>query len=634
MDFKVLAIIEVVIIFAILVVNFVFHKVNSKKIERYIESKLYDTESAKDNTLMHFPLPIAAFRLENTQIVWGNDEFYEMCGSTATKLDARIKDFVPEFSSKWLAEGKTQYPSLLELNGRKYKIQGNLIRPSNADETTAFLGITYWIDVTEYDDLRIKYENTRPVAGIVVIDNLDEINKNQPDRIINEIRENVDDRLNAWAASFNGIIRRYNRDRYICFFENQQLAAMKADGFKFIEKMHEIENSNGVDVSLSAGFSEDALSYPEALQFADLAIELALTRGGDQTVIKNRLSFEFFGGRGLEVEKRTKVKSRVMANTLNELIKDSTKVIVAGHKYADFDCIGAAAGVCALARKHGVKYSIAVDIKNNAAEPLIAALKAHDEYKNAFVSAQDAMLHADGRTLLVVVDTNRPEQLEDEDLLSACNRVAVIDHHRVAATYIHNAALGFIEPYASSTAELVSEILDEETEKGDVLKCEAEALLTGIVLDTKNFTIRTGERTFDAASYLRSCGADTTEVKQIMQNSMEDTLKKYNILRNAELYRKVAIAVPTEPQLRPIAAAAADELLNISGVDASVVIAPGTDGGVFASARSIGELNVQIIMETLGGGGNRSAAAAQFKDISLEDAVEKVYRAIDDYLDK
>ena len=294
--------------------------------------------------------------------------------------------------------------------------------------------------------------------------------------------------------------------------------------------------------------------------------------------------------------------------------------------------VGGAVGVCALARLLGVKANIVIDLNKNYSGALIEMVRRQPEYHDTFISPQEAMLRADGRTLLVVVDTNRPEQVEDADLLMACNRVAVIDHHRVAATYIHNAALGFIEPYASSAGELMTEVLQEVVDQNDILRCEAEALLAGIVLDTKSFTIRTGERTFDAAAYLRRAGADTTDVKKLLQTDMDDTVAKYKILQSAKLYRNLAIAVPEEPQNRVVAASAADELLNISGVDASIVVAPDGNGGSFASARSIGELNVQLIMEKVGGGGNRSAAAAQFAGTDVNTAVKRIYAAIDDYL--
>ena len=625
---------EVGVILLLLVYAQFAKRKRAKQLTAYIEAVTYDTENAKNNTLMNFPLPIAVFRLDDSRIVWGNEMFFDMCGSTGTRVDARISDMVPEFSGKWLLEGKNQFPSLLEVGGRKYQLHGNIIRSANNDESSAFMGITYWVDVTDYDNIRLEYERSRPVAAVIVIDNLDELTKNQPDRVKNDIRDAVEDKLNQWCEENGCIIKRYDRDRYLVIFERRYLEGMKDGKFRIIEDVHQVESPSGINATISIGLGVDAANLSEALQFANMGIELALSRGGDQAVIKNRLSFEFYGGRGSEVEKRTKVKSRVMANTLAELIRDSSKVLVMGHRFADLDSVGSAVGVCCLARKCGVKANIVIDLDRNASHQLIDRLRREPEYKEVFIGCDEAMLRADGRTLLVVVDTNRPEQVEDPNLLEACNRVAVIDHHRVAATYIHNAALGFIEPYASSVCELMTEILQEVAEQSDILRCEAEAMLAGIVLDTKSFTIRTGERTFDAAAYLRRAGADTTDVKRLLQTDMTDTVARYKILQSAELYRKVAIAAPKLPQDRVVAAQAADELLNISGVDASVVVAPDGKGGTFASARSIGELNVQIIMEKLGGGGNRSAAAAQFPGCDLNTAVKKVCAAIDEYLDK
>ena len=620
------------VILVLIVYTLIARRAKEKQLAAYIESVTYDSENAKNSTLMHFPLPIAVFRLDDANIVWGNEMFFSMCGDGKKRIDTRITDLVPDFSGKWLKEGRDRYPTLLEVAGRKYQVHGNLIRSDKEEEENVFLGITYWVDVTEYDDIRLEYEGSRPVPGIVIIDNLDEMYRNVPERERNDLRDAVEDKLHQWCESYHGILRRYDRDRYLVMFEKRDLDKMREEKFRIIEEIHQVESMNGVTATISVGFGEDATSLGEGLQFADMGVELALTRGGDQAVIKNRLSFEFFGGRGIEVEKRTKVKSRVMANTLAELIRDSSRVLVMGHRFADLDALGAAVGVCCLARNCGVKANIVIDLEHNASKALIERLKADKAYKDIFLSVQDALLAADGRTLLVVVDTNRPEQVEDPDLLSACNRVAVIDHHRVAATYIQNAVLGFIEPSASSACELLTEILQEVTDQSQIYRCEAEAMLAGIVLDTKSFALRTGDRTFDAAAWLRRAGADTVEVKKLFRSDMDDTIARYTILRCAQLHRNVAIAAPEEPQKRVVAAQAADELLNISGVDASIVVAPDGKGKVFASARSIGELNVQILMEKLGGGGNRSAAAVQFSDISLQEAVERIRAAIDEYL--
>ena len=626
-----LAAIEAGVILLLVVISIFAKRRKEKQLAAYIESITYETENAKNNTLMNFPLPIAVFRLADSVIVWGNDMFFDMCGEHGTRMDASIARMVPQFSGKWLLEGKTQYPTLLELSGRKYQLHGNIIRSDKGDDQNAFMGITYWVDVTDYDKIRQEYEHTRPVAGIVIIDNLEEMIRNQPDRVKNDIRDAVEDKLKEWCDGFHGILRRYDRDRYLVMMERQDMERLRQEKFKITDEIHQVESPTGIGASISIGLGIDGENFGEVLQFADMASELALSRGGDQTVIKNSMSFEFYGGRGYEVEKRTKVKSRVMSNALAELVKDSSRVLVMGHRFADLDSVGAAVGVCCFARQFGVKSNIVIDMHHNAAQSLIESVRKAPEYRDAFISPQEAMAKADSHTLLVVVDTNRPEQVEDRDLLLSCIRVAVIDHHRVAATYIQNVALGFVEPYASSTCELVTELLQELREPAGILRCEAEALLAGIVLDTKSFTIRTGERTFDAAARLRRTGADTAEVKKLLQTDMEDAIAKYKIMQSAQLYRKVAVAAPKEPQTRVVAAQAADELLNISGVDASIVVARDSKGKTFASARSIGDLNVQLIMERLGGGGNRSAAAAQFDDCDVKEAVKRVYAAIDDY---
>ena len=321
-----------------------------------------------------------------------------------------------------------------------------------------------------------------------------------------------------------------------------------------------------------------------------------------------------------------------MANTLSELIRDSSKVFVMGHKFADLDALGADIGICCLARKLGAKSYMILDQNNNAAKPLLDLIKQEADYRDSFLSPHDAMIMADARTLLVVVDTNRPEQVEDSSLLASCNRVAVIDHHRVGATYIQNAALGFIEPYASSACELITEIMQELIEPNDVRKVEAEALLSGIVLDTKSFSIRTGERTYDAASWLRRCGADPAAVKKLFKNDMDTTVARNKLMQNAKLYRGVAVVITDEVQERIVLAQAADELLNVSGVEAAVVASPDRQNGISVSARSIGEMNVQILMEKLGGGGNRSAAAAKLEHMSVNEVEKKIHAAIDDYL--
>lgn len=386
---------------------------------------------------------------------------------------------------------------------------------------------------------------------------------------------------------------------------------------------------------MSIGIGKEGANMEESFKFATLAIDMALSRGGDQAIIKNRLNFEFYGGKSVELEKRTKVKSRVMANALGELISDASQVFIMGHSFADLDCIGAAAGVCCIARKKEKRARIVINLEKNASMSLINYLKKQPEYENIFISPSDAILEADGKSLLVVVDTNRPEQTESEDFLDSVNRVAVIDHHRRAATHIENAALNFHEPYASSASELVTELLPYLIEQQDLLRCEAEAMLAGIVLDTKSFSLRTGGRTFEAAAYLRRAGADTTEVKKLLQNDIESTVARFDIVRKAKVYRDgIAIATQEIQADRVIAAQAADELLNINGIQASFVVFVENEreGVVGVSGRSIGDVNVQMILEKLGGGGNKATAGAQVRGSEPREVLAKLITSIDEYL--
>ena len=623
-------------ILVLLIVTLISWRSRTKKLAAFMESALYDTESAKSSTLMSFPLPIAIFAMEDSRIIWGNDAFFEMCGEAGTRLDANLAQLVPQFSGKWLLEGKDCYPALLEIRGRKYRLHGSIVHSDQTPELPAenrpLMGISYWVDVTDYDDIRICFEQTRPVAGVIVIDNLDELVKNVPDRVKNDLRDAVEEKLSQWCTSFHGIFRRYDRDRYLLMLEHQAMERLKPGKFSIVDQIHSIVNPFGISASISIGLGADCETLEDALQAADNAAELALSRGGDQTVIKNRMGFEFYGGRGSEVEKRTKVKSRVMANAIAELIRDSTRVYVMGHRFGDLDSLGASVGVCAVARLLGVRCEIVADVQHSAASALADMIRGEEEYRDVIVAPSELPAHIDPAALLVVVDTSRPEQVEVPALLSEARRVAVIDHHRVAATYIQDTAISFIEPYASSACELVTEMLQVISESGGILPCEAEALLAGIVLDTKNFTLRTGDRTFDAAAWLRRSGADTADVKRLFQADLSHMVAKYRILQHVEIYRQIAIASPQEPQDRVVAAMAADELLNIMGVAGSIVLAPDGKGNCFASARSIGDVNVQIIMEKLGGGGNRNAAAMQMPGVTTEEALKKVYAAIDDYM--
>jgi c-di-AMP phosphodiesterase-like protein len=625
---------EGAIVLLLLIYSLFSGRRRKKQVMQYLESVTYDAQTAKNDSLVNFPMPIAAFKLRNSAIVWANSYFLDLIGGTAPLFDARLTDLVPDFKAKWLTEGKQQYQDVIEINDRSYRVYGNIVRGEN-EAARDFMAITYWVDVTEYDLTEREYSDSRPMVAIIVFDNLDEISRNQPDRVRNEMQSKVADKIESWCMGCGAILCRFDRDKFLFIFETRYFEEFRAGRFSLLDRVHEVISPAGIHASVSIGMGYGGDSFEENYGFARLSVDMALSRGGDQAVLKNRFNFEFFGGRGEEIETRTKVKSRVMANALSELIKVSDQVFIMGHRYGDMDCLGAAAGICCIARKLGCRSYIVLDEHNSGASRLVDRLLTAVEYKDVFISPQEAMLRASKGTLLVVVDTNRPEQTEDQSLLMACNRVAVIDHHRRAATYIENAAFSFVEQYASSVCELLCELMQELIGQPDVLRVEAEALLTGIVMDTKSFTIRTGERTFEAAAFLRRMGADTASVKRILQNGLEDTVAKYRILQEVRRYRdSIAIAAIEEPQDRIVAAQAADEMLNITGIAASIVIYPTLEGGITISARSIGEVNVQVLLEKLGGGGNRSAAGVQLQNIELRDAVNLLFTAIDKYFEE
>ena len=627
-----LAVVELAAILALAVYSRQHTNRCRREIARYLENVTGTVDTATKDTMANSPLPMIIFRPESDDIIWTNDRFLQLTGEREHLFDAKLSALIPGFDSRWLMEGKTECPTEVEYGSRRFLVFGHLVRTGG--RSGGFLATTYWVDVTEFSLIRERYQATRPVAAVLLLDNYDELMKNLTENQRSALVSEIDSRLDGWVAESGGMLRRYQRERYLFVFDEQYLAKFVEDKFDILDAIHQVVNPSGINATLSIGVGKDGETYRELFQFANLSIDMALSRGGDQAVIRNKFTFEFYGGRSKETEKRTKVKSRVMANALSALVSDSSQVFIMGHRSPDNDCIGAAAGVCALCRKNGVPVHILKEAAPPPAQELIDRLSPLPEYQDCFLTAQEALLIADSRSLAVVVDTNRPDQVQAAELLESCNRVAVIDHHRRAATYIEGAALNYHEPYASSASEMVTELLQYIVEPNQILRSEAEALLAGIVLDTKNFTMRTGGRTFEAAAFLRRSGADTAEVKKLYQNDLADTVAKYALIQNAQLYRDhIALAVSRQPVGRIIAAQAADELLNIMGIDTSFVIAPEGDK-VNLSARSMGDTNVQVILEKLGGGGNAAAAGGQVSGKSVDEVAQELKEAIDQYFEK
>ena len=612
-----------------------YHRANLRKrrreVTKYIENITGTVDVAAKDTMVNSPLPMVIFRPESGDIIWTNDRFLKLTDDGEHLFDAKLSAVIPGFDTRWLLEGKSECPGDVTFAGRRFLVYGHLVRAS--ERGGGFLATTYWVDVTELSAVRDRYQASRPVAAVLLLDNYEDLMKNLTENQRSTIYSEINARLDAWVDGTGGMLRRMERDRYLFFFEEQYLSRFVDQKFDILDTIHQVVNPGGLSATLSIGVGKDGSTFQELMQFANLSIEMALSRGGDQAVIRNKFTFEFFGGRSKETEKRTKVKSRVMANALSALVSDSSGLFIMGHKSPDNDCVGAAAGVFAIARKKGVPAYIIQEAGSPPSKVLSDRLAQLTEYRGAFLAPQEALLMMDNRSLVVVVDTNRPEQVQSREVLESCNRVAVIDHHRRAATYIEGAALNYHEPYASSASELVTELLQYIADPTDLTRAEAEALLAGIVLDTKNFSMRTGGRTFEAAAFLRRAGADTAEVKRLFQNDLEGTIAKYSIIQNAKMYREgIAVAVVDHTVGRITAAQAADELLNIIDIDTSFVLYPDGDR-VIVSARSIGEVNVQVILEKLGGGGNAAAAGGQIPDKSLTQVAQELAQAIDQYLE-
>ena len=602
---------------------------------QYIDNLTGSVDTASKSTLINSPLPIMVFRPDTGEVIWSNENFQQLAGVREHLFEMKVEDTVPAFPVQWLLEGKQECPERVLMNSRRFRVYGSLVRAKGRGEEQNLVATTYWVDTTDADILQEKYVATRPVAAILMLDNYEDLMKACADTARSAVLAQIDEKLNNWAAAGQGLLLKTERDRYLFLFEERHYQHFVEEKFSILDAIRDIKVGEGVHPTLSIGIGRSADSMEELYKNANLSLEMALSRGGDQAVVRGKVDFEFYGGRSKATEKRTKVKSRVMANALSELIADATQIYIMGHSFADMDAVGAAAGLCCIARKRGKRAQVVIDLERNAAQPVLQKLRALPEYEDVFVTGAEAFLKMQPGALLVVVDTNRPDLVESPQVLESCNRVAVIDHHRRAASYIENAAFSFHEPYASSASELVTELLQYLVEASDLLREEAESLLAGIVLDTKHFTLRTGGRTFEAAAFLRRAGADTTDVQRLFQNDLCEMVSRYDIIRRAEMYRdSFAIAViPQDGVDRVAAAQAADELLGLKGVKASFVLFK-NGPNVQMSARSLGEINVQVILEALGGGGNSTTAGGKVENCDVLTARERLTEAIDAYFEK
>lgn len=613
---------------AVSVVAFVIFRIARTRRKKALAE--YTRQSAeKAEAVGAIPFASALVQPGSGELLWYNDRFASLANLTDRMVPYQFSELFRDASLEWLLNGQSEAPAPLCFGNQRYRVAGGLV--TDGEDPDQSLAALYLMDETQLLLLKDEYAASRPVVSVILVDNYDELTNNLPDSGVSNINAAIDEQIRHWTDRIGGLLRKVERNRYLFLFEARELPAIIEEKFSLIERIRSISNARGIYATISLGIGRDGADFAEGYAFANLAIEMALARGGDQAVIKDRYNFSFYGGRHKETDRRSKVKSRVMASSLSELIFQSGNVFIMGHQDADLDSLGAACGVMCMCRKLGKKSSIVIDREKNASKILLDKLDGQPEYRGCLISGQDALLMADPKSLLIVVDTNRPDRVESKPLLECVSRICVIDHHRRAADYIEQVVMNLHDPFASSASELVTELLQYAVDPSDLLRVEAQALLSGIVLDTKNFGMRTSGRTFEAAAFLRRLGADTADVKRIMQNDMDATLQRYDIVQSAQVYRdNIAIAALDHMVSRVIAAQAADELLTIAGITTSFVLYPDPDSDqVVVSARSFGDTNVQVIMESLGGGGNAAIAGAQISDQTVGTVLTELISAID-----
>ena len=588
---------------------------------RRIESALAQSGEAYDR-LAAFPFP-AVLTDNSGAVLWCNagfdglaDDFPEAVCSDIREYIGNRFDFAGEGYAPFEAAGASRFYTVF---------------PSRLDETAV---VFYFVDDTALKQIRTEYNITRPVVLLINVDSLEQTEDNLAHAEYYALVSDIDRLISGWLVSYGCIFRKYSDGKFIAVTECRRLDEMTAKNFDLLDTVRNYRHESGdVDVTLSVGVGrEEQFSQCEA--GARQALDMARGRGGDQVAVKVGDSYEFFGGITNRKEKRGKVKSRIVAAALNDYIENAQAVYIMGHAYSDFDCLGAAVGVAAIARACGRPAHVVVNRKTSLALPLLAMME-NAGARISIITPERAAEAAGEGALLVVTDTMRRNLVEAPALLSKGLPTVIIDHHRMTVDHIENAALLFHEPYASSACEMVTELVQYSPSKPKLTQAEAQALLSGILLDTKDFSLRVGVRTFEAAAFLRDRKTDTVAVKKLFAGTIEENLNVSRIMAGARFYKNYCIAVAgiEAPDMRLICSKAADELLHIENVDASfVVYASGPSVNI--SARSYGKINVQLIMEALGGGGHQSMAACQLADTAPEAAVEKLKEAISAYMEK
>ena len=608
---------------------------NSKRnaeLSRQIQNLTMTMDGTAKKSLINSPFPLII--IETTgNIIWKSSKFvYEFANIDINNYLIDILEEIEEDIEAQQDKKQKTITKKVQIGNKIYSVLGEYIR-SKQNDKSEYITILYFLDITQIVKEKKKYEDSRTCVGILMVDNYEEIIQridveNRP-QVIAEIEKVIYD----WAASSGGIVVKNDRNTFVYVFEYKYLKEIKENKFDILDQIKEINVEAGIQLTLSIAISIDGDTNYDKYKTALESMDIVLGRGGDQAVVKENGKYTFFGGRTEEVEKRTKVKARTVAHALENLIKESDNILIMGHSNGDIDSMGSSLGIYRLAKTLEKETNIVNNTYGMTLSKFIEELEKDDAYKDAIIGKNEALNKATNKTLLIVTDTHKQNYVEVPELLDKVGQIVIIDHHRRSTDYIENATLTFQEVYASSAAELVTEILQYTDVKIKLKPIEVEGLYGGIMVDTKNFTFKTGVRTFEAAAYLRKCGVDIIKVKKWFQSDLNSYNEIANIVKNAEMYdNSIAIAIydKEDKDANLICAKAADELLTISDITASFVLGNVGDK-VCISGRSIGDVNVQLILEKLGGGGHITLAGAQVEGMTLEEVKQELINRINEY---
>ena len=634
--FKVQMIIPSIISY-VLILCYTYFANNKRKSE--ISEQLQDltltVDSAAKSSLINAPYPLIILET-NGNIVWKSSKFITEFANIDINnyLNDLIIDIKDEISKSENPKVKSIVRENIEIGKKIYKIQGEFAKSKKNERRrpAEYMMILYFIDETEKYELEQENENEKTCVGIIMIDNYEEVMQRIDTEQKAQVMAKVERIIYDWVNETNGILVKSDRDTYVYIFEQRYLDKIIENKFTILDSIKDIVRRDKIQLTLSIAISNEGETDREVYKSASAAMDVILGRGGDQAVVRQDGKYQFFGGKVEEVEKRTKVKARIVAHALEELMSECNKVMIMGHVNPDIDAMGSALGIYRMAVSLRKEVNIVTNVEAPSIKSFIESIQ--EDYKDVFITKETALSQIDAETLLVVVDTHKKTYVEEPELLNKTNKIVVIDHHRRSADFIENSILTFQEVYASSASELVTEIVQYTQNEIELSTIEAEALYSGIMMDTKNFTFKTGVRTFEAAAYLRRCGVDIIKVKKWFQSDLESYNKIAEIVKKAEIIRET-IGISTygvqEKDTSLICAKAADELLTIGNITASFVLGNMEDGKICISGRSLGDINVQMILEKLGGGGHISLAGAQLENMTIEEAKQELLAKIEEY---